>query len=166
MARELLADTGSIFVQISDENLHRVRCVMDEVFGPDNFISHDCVHEDSVAQSRRVRPCDLRIPPLVCAEDAGKCAHSIPPSLGVKPGERRAATLIPTAMLQIGEVVLDEERDDIAISPEGCAFFSSITTDFSQSEVRKRRCQLHSRERRSRPSRKLLENESQECDAS
>ena len=39
MARELLADTGSIFVQISDENLHRVRCVMDEVFGSDNFKS-------------------------------------------------------------------------------------------------------------------------------
>ena len=39
MARELLADTGSIFVQISDENLHRVRCVMDEVFGTGNFVS-------------------------------------------------------------------------------------------------------------------------------
>jgi len=38
MARELLSDTGSIFVQISDENLHRVRCVMDEVFRADNFI--------------------------------------------------------------------------------------------------------------------------------
>ena len=37
MARELLAETGSIFVQISDENLHRVRCVMDEVFKPENF---------------------------------------------------------------------------------------------------------------------------------
>ena len=37
MARELLADTGSIFVQISDENLHRVRCVLDEVFGIENF---------------------------------------------------------------------------------------------------------------------------------
>ena len=37
LARELLADTGSIFVQISDENLHRVRCVMDEVFGAENF---------------------------------------------------------------------------------------------------------------------------------
>jgi adenine-specific DNA-methyltransferase len=36
MAKELLADTGSIFVQISDENLHRVRCVMDEVFGAEN----------------------------------------------------------------------------------------------------------------------------------
>jgi adenine-specific DNA-methyltransferase len=39
MARELLADSGSIFVQISDENLHRVRCVMDEVFGAGNFVA-------------------------------------------------------------------------------------------------------------------------------
>jgi len=39
MARELLADTGSIFVQISDENLHRVRSVMDEVFGIANCCS-------------------------------------------------------------------------------------------------------------------------------
>ena len=37
MARELLADTGSIFVQISDENLHRVRCLLDEMFGAENF---------------------------------------------------------------------------------------------------------------------------------
>jgi adenine-specific DNA-methyltransferase len=39
MAKELLADSGSIFVQISDENLHRVRCVMDEVFRAENFVS-------------------------------------------------------------------------------------------------------------------------------
>lgn len=39
IAKELLADTGSIFVQISDENLHRVRMVMDEVFGADQFQS-------------------------------------------------------------------------------------------------------------------------------
>ena len=39
MARELLSDSGSIFVQISDENLHRLRCVMDEVFGPEQFRS-------------------------------------------------------------------------------------------------------------------------------
>ena len=38
MAHELLAATGSIFVQISDENVHRVRCVMDEVFGKDNAV--------------------------------------------------------------------------------------------------------------------------------
>jgi adenine-specific DNA-methyltransferase len=39
MAKELLADTGSIFVQISDENLHRVRSLMDEVFGTANFMA-------------------------------------------------------------------------------------------------------------------------------
>ena len=39
VARRLLADIGSIFVQISDENLHRVRQVMDEVFGAANFVS-------------------------------------------------------------------------------------------------------------------------------
>ncbi|MCY4284445.1 MAG: site-specific DNA-methyltransferase [Thiotrichales bacterium] len=36
MTRELLTDTGSIFVQISDANLHRVRCLLDEVFGQEN----------------------------------------------------------------------------------------------------------------------------------
>ena len=39
VARELLKDSGSLFVQISDENLHRVRAVMDEVFGEDEFVA-------------------------------------------------------------------------------------------------------------------------------
>ena len=38
VARELLAPTGSLFVQISDENLHHVREVLDEVFGTENFV--------------------------------------------------------------------------------------------------------------------------------
>ncbi|MCF6356150.1 MAG: site-specific DNA-methyltransferase, partial [Candidatus Polarisedimenticolaceae bacterium] len=39
LARELLTESGSIFVQISDENLHHVREVMDEVFGSENLMS-------------------------------------------------------------------------------------------------------------------------------
>ncbi|MCL1468626.1 site-specific DNA-methyltransferase [Argonema galeatum] len=39
LARELLSESGSIFVQISDDNLHHVRELMDEIFGSDNFIS-------------------------------------------------------------------------------------------------------------------------------
>lgn len=39
VARDLLTDSGSIFVQIGDENVHRVRCLMDEVFGEENFVS-------------------------------------------------------------------------------------------------------------------------------
>jgi len=37
-AKELLADSGSIFVQIGDENFHHVREIMDEIFGRENFI--------------------------------------------------------------------------------------------------------------------------------
>ncbi|MBK1630647.1 site-specific DNA-methyltransferase [Thiohalocapsa halophila] len=39
LARELLHESGSIFVQISDTNLHFVRELMDEVFGTDNFVT-------------------------------------------------------------------------------------------------------------------------------
>ena len=39
VARDLLTDSGSIFFQIGDENVHRVRAVMDEVFGEDNGIA-------------------------------------------------------------------------------------------------------------------------------
>lgn len=39
LARELLNETGSVFVQISDDNLHHVREIMDEVFGAENFVS-------------------------------------------------------------------------------------------------------------------------------
>ena len=39
VARDLLSENGSVFVQIGDENVHRVRAVMDEVFGCDGFVS-------------------------------------------------------------------------------------------------------------------------------
>ncbi|MBR1420131.1 MAG: site-specific DNA-methyltransferase [Selenomonadaceae bacterium] len=39
LARILLSDSGSIFVQIGDENQHLVRCILDEVFGRQNFVS-------------------------------------------------------------------------------------------------------------------------------
>ena len=39
LCRELLHESGSIFVQINDENLHLVRCLLDEVFGRENFVA-------------------------------------------------------------------------------------------------------------------------------
>lgn len=39
LARELLADSGSVFVQISDENMHLIRNMCDEIFGAENFIA-------------------------------------------------------------------------------------------------------------------------------
>ncbi len=39
LARKLATESGSVFVQINDENLHLVRCLMGEVFGRDNFVA-------------------------------------------------------------------------------------------------------------------------------
>lgn len=52
VARDLLTESGSIFVQIGDENVHRVRAVMDEVFGEENFISAIAVTKTTSATSR------------------------------------------------------------------------------------------------------------------
>ncbi len=38
-ARDLLTKTGSVFVQISDDNVHRLRAILDEIFGDSNFCS-------------------------------------------------------------------------------------------------------------------------------
>lgn len=51
MARDLLTDSGSIFVQIGDENVHKVRSVLDEVFGPENFVSQIILKTTSGAGS-------------------------------------------------------------------------------------------------------------------
>src|ERR1700722_14581659 len=45
VARELLTQSGSIFVQIGDENVHLVRSVLDEVFGSENFLSQIVVQK-------------------------------------------------------------------------------------------------------------------------
>lgn len=45
--RELLTESGSIFVQIGDENVHRVRALLDEVFGPENVVSQITVEKTS-----------------------------------------------------------------------------------------------------------------------
>ena len=51
LARDLLTDSGSIFVQIGDENVHRVRALMDEVFGEENFVSQIIIKTTSGAGS-------------------------------------------------------------------------------------------------------------------
>jgi adenine-specific DNA-methyltransferase len=51
VARDLLTDSGSIFVQIGDENVHLVRSLLDEIFGPDNFISQITIAKTSGVQA-------------------------------------------------------------------------------------------------------------------
>ncbi|MEW6078393.1 MAG: site-specific DNA-methyltransferase [Thermodesulfobacteriota bacterium] len=55
VARDLLTDSGSIFVQIGDENVHRVRALMDEVFGEDNFCCQ-IVYQTTSTQGSNLMP--------------------------------------------------------------------------------------------------------------
>ncbi len=52
IARELLTESGSCFVQISDENVHLVRCLMDEVFGSENFVA-EIVYEKQAGRTHQ-----------------------------------------------------------------------------------------------------------------
>ena len=59
VCRDLLSESGSIFVQISDENLHLVRAVMDEVFGAENFVAVITFQKTGSASSMLIPPiCD------------------------------------------------------------------------------------------------------------
>src|SRR5258705_625002 len=55
VARDLLTESGSIFVQIGSENVHRVRALMDEVFGEDNFCV-DIIYQKTVYSTSTVLP--------------------------------------------------------------------------------------------------------------
>jgi adenine-specific DNA-methyltransferase len=56
VARDLLTDSGSIFVQIGDENVHRLRAVMDEVFGDANVITEILVKKKGSQKSSLMDP--------------------------------------------------------------------------------------------------------------
>lgn len=52
LAKDLLHESGSVFVQISDENVHRVRAILDEVLGSENFISEIIVIKSGALGSK------------------------------------------------------------------------------------------------------------------
>ena len=54
VARDLLTESGSIFVQIGDENVHRVRAVMDEVFGRNNCVGTIIFRKSGYSASKYV----------------------------------------------------------------------------------------------------------------
>ena len=56
IARELLTDSGSIFLQIGSENVHRVRAVLDEVFGADNAVCEILQKKKGAQKSSLIDP--------------------------------------------------------------------------------------------------------------
>jgi adenine-specific DNA-methyltransferase len=101
VARALLSETGSVFVQISDENLHRVRTIMDEVFGPENFCSQITFQKTAAVSSPEAKTnvigtlCDYI---LWYAKDFQKVLYNqlyLPKGVGIGAGAGYNAVLLP-----------------------------------------------------------------------
>jgi len=100
VARDLLTESGSIFVQIGDENVHRIRALMDEVFGEDNYqntiyftttggfatfgLSRIGDYVLWYAKNREVKKYRQLFTPKKGAEDKGSAYKSIELDVGVR----------------------------------------------------------------------------------
>ncbi len=91
LARELLTESGSIFVQINDENLHLVRCLLDEVFGRGEFRGGDYFRQDQ-RQRGRYPGQRQRLSPLV---RQGQIPGEIPSALSGEGAGRRGYQRLP-----------------------------------------------------------------------
>jgi len=118
VARELLTETGSIFVQIGDENVHLVRCVMDEVFGSENFVALIAVKKTGGLGATGIKKvCDYLVwyardgaralvRPLLQTKAAG---------VGASTGERYDQLLLASGVVR---PMTRDERDDPAQIPD------------------------------------------------
>jgi len=88
VARELLTESGSVFVQIGDENVHLVRSLLDEVFGAENFVSEIAFNKTSSQTSEYLAPVFDRLLWFARQRDALKYRPLF--------GEKRVAELIST----------------------------------------------------------------------
>ena len=128
VARDLPTETGSVFVQIGDENVHLVRNVMDEVFGSENFVSLVTMKKTSGAGSPSggtdvlASVCDylvwyskdkdaMKYRPLYLSKEFGEEGASQYGLLELRDGSRRRMTAV--------------ERDDPSLWPEGSRVFGA-----------------------------------------
>jgi adenine-specific DNA-methyltransferase len=121
VAKELLKESGSCFVQISDENVHIVRCLLDEVFGSENFVSQITFSKTApLGASFLPNVCDyfiyyaknkekMKYRPLFEKKDVGRDTgyqHIV-----LQDGTKRALT--------------KEEKDNLDLIPKGAELFNT-----------------------------------------
>ena len=119
LARELLTDSGSIFVQISDENVHHVREVMDEVFGAENFAGIFSFYKTSSQSTDKIPSIVDYI--LCYARDKQRQKLRLLQRMKA-PGERGAkqyTLLISTADMKDVVRMTEEQLSGVSPIPEG-----------------------------------------------
>ena len=121
VARELLTESGSIFVQISDENVHRVRTLMDEIFGDECFISLITTKKSGGMGQRYIDNVSDFI--LWYCKDISRAKYR--PLVDMKNLEEGSGARYRSVQLADGSTrpLLKEELKDIRKLPEGARIF-------------------------------------------
>jgi len=140
VTRDLLADTGSLFVQISDQNVHLVRQVIDEVFEAKNYCSMIAFYKTSSASAAGLPTSIDYI--LHYAKDIEQIKFrklAIPKV----PGERGAAQYIKAVSPDMTELrpMTDEEIADPSLLPTGwqvCTLGPSTSSGYQESRSQAR----------------------------
>jgi len=120
VARDLLTDSGSIFVQIGDENVHRVRVLMDEVFGAENFFSLITLKKLSPLGTGGMANVTDYVLWYAKKKDVAKFR---PIFLEKKPGSESRYNWVETAVAERRRLSMDEE-DRIEDLPVNWRFFA------------------------------------------
>lgn len=129
VVRDLLTESGSVFIQIGDENVHLVRSLLDEVFGNENSISLITVKKTTTGTGEHLAGvCDyilwyakektlLKYRPLFRTKAVGGDGAGAYNQLELPDGSRRSAT--------------KEERNNPSLAPKNARFFrhSPLTSD-------------------------------------
>lgn len=122
VAKELLNTSGSCFVQISDENVHLVRSIMDEVFGGENFVSLITFKKTGGQTTKLIAPVSDYI--IWYAKDIEQVKYRglykrLRAGEGHSTGERYDQVLLPD-----GKVV---PAGSLNVIPKGARFFRTVT---------------------------------------
>jgi adenine-specific DNA-methyltransferase len=117
-ARELLSESGSCFVQIGDENVHLVRSLLDEVFGPDNYTGQIAFTKTSSQSTARIQSVFDTLLVYAKVADQQKFRDLLRPKV---PGERGAKNYksIFSPDLSTWRRMTAEEIRDTSLVPEG-----------------------------------------------
>ncbi|MEA5560604.1 DUF559 domain-containing protein [Planktothrix agardhii] len=115
LARELLSESGSVFVQISDENLHHVRELMDEVFGINNFCGQISFKKTGAFSSNLIAGiCDYMIWYSKNINEVKYRQLFDPKTVGEGSGERYSTVELPNGTTR---PITSEERDNPSLLP-------------------------------------------------
>lgn len=124
LAREMLSDSGSCFVQIGDENLHLVRQVMDEVFGANNFVALITM-QTKIPLRNKYLPgvCDYILWYGRRFEEGSLKFRPLFTEQSLKDAEQFSLVELSNKTIR---AITDEERGDPEKLPEGARVFTSL----------------------------------------